>query len=89
MSHNKQCSWRLRSAPTTKTMPAADKVATVQSAPAEVNAGVAEAANNAPVFFHANDPLTGSTTVLGAQGRKKEWNEAARQVKDPMRKASD
>ena len=46
----------IRSAPTTETMPAADNVATVKNAPAEVNAGVAEAANNAPVFFHANDP---------------------------------
>ena len=32
-------------------MPAADNVATVKNAPAEVNAGVAEAANNAPGFF--------------------------------------
>ncbi len=46
----------IRSAPTTETMPAADNAATVQNAPAEVNAGVAEAAKNAPVFFHANDP---------------------------------
>jgi hypothetical protein len=46
----------IRAAPTTETMPAADNAATVQNEPAEVNAGVAEAANNAPVFFHANDP---------------------------------
>jgi len=32
-------------------MPAADNAAIVQNAPTEVNAGVAEAANNAPVFF--------------------------------------
>ena len=43
----------IRAAPTTETMPAADNAATVQNEPAEVNAGVAEAANNAPVFFHA------------------------------------
>jgi hypothetical protein len=44
----------LPSEPTTETMPAADNAALVQNAPA----GVAEAANNAPVFsfyFHANN----------------------------------
>lgn len=44
----------IRSAPTTG-MPAAEFAAIAQNAPAEVNAGVAEAANNAPLF-HANDP---------------------------------
>ena len=46
----------IRAAPTTETMPVANNAATIQNAPTEVNTGVVEAANNASVFFYANDP---------------------------------